>query len=84
MPTFTPEQITYDRPDGTNDRAIYQVKLPDYTGHVRLGGIHEAGLKLGYRGGPEAWIADKLNALEPRLGIKVLKGRMVSPMDLAD
>lgn len=81
MPEFTPDQITFDRNDGLVDRKIYRVQLPadvGYDGYVRVTGMRHAA------DGTEQWIAEKLNALVPRLGINVLYGRLYSPMDLTD
>ena len=78
MSAFTADQVAFFRvePDG---RALYTVALPgvSYDGQVRVTAERHAA------GGTEAWIANRLSELAPRLGINVVRGRLYSPFDLA-
>lgn len=80
MPDVTPAQIHEHGPDGTRDAVIYHVELPGlgYVGKVRVNGMRAAAA------GTEQWIAEKLNEQAVRLGIKALRGRLYSPLDLTD
>jgi hypothetical protein len=84
--SFTPDHIRHARhrlprdpaSGAATDEMVFLVDLGDRQVEVLVSGTRAAtGAPL-----PEEWIADQLNALERRIGIKALRGRLVSPMVL--